>query len=99
MLAMEHTLPGVKERAIWKLPKLLENEQVTPYRLHKVIADSRVATASRNTIYRWSNELPDTLDVALLMSVIYALKEITGKEFTVSDLIEYNGKESSRKKD
>ena len=89
MVLQSTTLQGVKHRARWKLPELLEREGVTPYRLHKDIEESAEGKASRNTIYRWSNELPDTLDVALLMSVIEALRKRTGKGVQVSDLLEY----------
>lgn len=81
------TLQTVKERAHWKLPNLLKQEQVTPYRLHQRL--SEILGTSRTTVYRWSNELPDSIDVALLMGVIRVLREETGKKIEIADLIEY----------
>jgi predicted transcriptional regulator len=87
MVLTAATLKTVKDRAIWKLPTLLKRESVTPYRLHQRLAD--ILGTSRTTVYRWSNELPDTLDVALLMATIHVLREETGKNITLSDLLEY----------
>lgn len=87
MLIPSPTLDGVKDRANWKLPSLLKQEKVTPYRLHQRLAD--LLGTSRTTVYRWSNELPDSLDVALLMGVVRVLREETGKNISVGDLIEY----------
>ncbi len=87
MVLTPATLQAVKDRAVWKLPDLLKREGVTPYRLHQRLAD--ILGTSRTTVYRWSNELPDTLDVALLMAIIHVLREETGKSFTVSNLLEY----------
>lgn len=87
MVLTPATLQTVKDDAVWKLPALLKRERVTPYRLHQRLAD--ILGTSRTTVYRWSNELPDTLDVALLMAIIRVLREETGKHITVSDLLEY----------
>ena len=89
MVIQSPNIQVVKDKAIWKLPELLKREGITPYRLHKDIEESESGKASRNTIYRWSNELPDTLDVALLMSVLYAVRARTGKPLSVCDLLEY----------
>ena len=89
MVIQRPTIQTVKDKADWKLPALLKHEGITPYRLHKDIEASESGRASRNTVYRWSNELPDTLDVALLMSVLSALRTRTGKDLKVGDLLEY----------
>lgn len=89
MVLQSPNIQAVKDKVIWKLPELLRRENITPYRLHKDIEASESGRASRNTIYRWSNELPDTLDVALLMSVLHAIRTRTGKAFSVCDLLEY----------
>lgn len=89
MVIQSSNIQAVKDKAIWKLPDLLKREGITPYRLHKDIEASEGGKASRNTIYRWSNELPDTLDVALLMSVLDAVRARTGKDIGVQDLLEY----------
>ena len=89
MVLQSTNIQVVKDKAVWKLPELLKREGVTPYRLHKDIEASEGGRASRNTVYRWSNELPDTLDVALLMSVLSALRTRTGKPLSVADLLEY----------
>lgn len=81
------TLQEMKDKAVWKLPELLKREAVTPYRLHQRLYD--MLGTSRTTVYRWSNELPDTLDVALLMGIIEVLREETRKTITLSDLLEY----------
>ena len=77
----------MKDKAVWKLPDLLKREAVTPYRLHQRLYD--MLGTSRTTVYRWSNELPDTLDVALLMGIIEVLREETGKKIMIGDLLEY----------
>ena len=89
MVLQSTNIESVKDKAVWKLPEVLKREGVTPYRLHKDIEASEGGKASRNTVYRWSNELPDTLDVALLMSVLAALRTRTGKALSVADLLEY----------
>ncbi len=40
-------------------------------------------------VYRWAKELPNSLDAALIMGVISILREETGQQFEVSDLIAY----------
>ncbi len=89
MVLTSVTLEEMKDKAVWKLPDLLKREAVTPYRLHQRLYE--MLGTSRTTVYRWSNELPDTLDVALLMGIIEVLREETGKTITLSDLLEYRG--------
>ena len=70
---------------VWKLPKLLKREGVTAYRLNKELKGH----AAPNTAYRWAREMPRTLDTDVLRWTLDTLERITGKQFVISDLIEY----------
>jgi hypothetical protein len=70
---------------LWKLPDLLKREGVTAYRLNKELAGH----AATNTAYRWAREMPRTLDVDVLRWTLDALERITGKEFSITDVLEY----------
>ena len=78
----------MKDNALWKLPQLLKDENITPYKLHKLMNEGD-RSAAQGTIYRWSRELPDTLDVTLLMGIIEVLRALTEKNIQVNDLILY----------
>ena len=82
------TLQAVKDRAVWKLPELLQTLEVTPYRLHQCLEP--ITGTSRTTIYRWAKELPDTLDVALLMAIIHVLRSETGQTIQLHDILSYH---------
>jgi 7,8-dihydro-6-hydroxymethylpterin-pyrophosphokinase len=70
---------------LWKLPELLKREGVTAYRLNKELKGH----AATNTAYRWAREMPRTIDIDVLRWTIDALERITGKEFQVTDLLEF----------
>ena len=92
MLTPTANLYNMKDKAVWKLPQLLKSEGVTPYRLHKELQkyfDDSNHKPSQTTVYAWSKRLPDSLKMDMLMSVISVLREETGKEFNVDDLLEY----------
>ena len=73
----------------WKLPEVLEKEQITPYRLHKTVNELGTK-ATTNTIYKWSKELPSYVTIEHFTGIISALRELTGKEITANDLLEYD---------
>lgn len=73
----------------WKLPEVLEREKITPYRLHKTVNELGIK-ATTNTIYKWSKELPAYVTVDHFTGIIGALRELTGKEITANDLLEYD---------
>ncbi len=77
----------VSANAWWKLPELLAREKITAYRLHKELNESGVK-ATPNTIYRWAKELPSSLSIDLLVGVVDTLRDLTGKQITIDDLIE-----------
>lgn len=69
----------------WKFSSLLRREKVSVYKLNKVLG-SRV---SRNTLYNWYREMPESINLENLGLVLWALREITGKTFTANDIISY----------
>lgn len=87
MSVLPATITPVSANPLWKLPELLEREKITAYRLHKELNESGVK-ATPNTIYRWARELPSSLSIDLLVGVVDTLRELTGKQITIDDLIE-----------
>jgi hypothetical protein len=77
----------------WRFASLLSREGITPYRLHKYLARHDV---SRTTVYRWAKEPPGSLDLELVGHVLEALREATGKQYVLSDIIDFvsGGEES-----
>lgn len=80
------TVAAMEDRFQWGLPDLLKREGITPYRLLKTLEDKSV---SQTTVYRWSREMPERLDMPLFGNVIQALREISGREITANDLLIY----------
>jgi Fe2+ or Zn2+ uptake regulation protein len=91
MLMTRDNVIAMKDLAVWKLPDLLEREGIKPYQLYKKLEETH--GTSPTTVYRWAKELPASLDVSLLMGVITALHDLTGKNFSVCDLLEYERKQ------
>ena len=85
MTTLDATIPDMK--LVWKLPELLEQNDITVYRLRKVMLENGVNIAP-GTAYRWAKELPETLSVVHLAGVLEALRELTGKAYTVDNLLE-----------
>lgn len=71
----------------WKLPEVLEQNNITVYRLRKTMLENGV-NISQTTAYRWSHEMPETLSVSHLTGVLEALRELTGEALTVDALLE-----------
>ncbi len=69
----------------WKLKELLKAEGVSVYRLYQELAKH----VSRTALYTWTQKTPQRLDLEVLAWVMWGLKEITGKEYKVGDLLEY----------
>ena len=71
----------------WKLAEFLEANKLTAYRLATTL-DSHTRTP---TIYRIAKKDVDLsrVDFTVLATVIDGLRELTGKDVTVSDLLEY----------
>ncbi len=67
----------------WKLKELLDTHDLTPYRLMK---ESGLA---QGTIYRIVNGEANGVDTATLDATIRALRELTGQQINVADLLEY----------
>jgi hypothetical protein len=72
-------------RINWKFGALLQREGVTVYRLSQELAK----TVSRATLYKWSNEAPQSLDLAVLVRVLDGLERLTGKTYALEDLMTY----------
>jgi len=69
----------------WKLPRLLEKEGISVYRLDQELT-KRV---SRATLYKWSSLAgPQQLDLKVLGWVLWGLERITGKSYTIHDIVE-----------
>jgi transcriptional regulator with XRE-family HTH domain len=66
----------------WKLKSVLEQHNITVYRL----AD--VSGVPRNTLYNLVNKEPARVDLGTLNAVLDALDELTGTRVNVADLLE-----------
>ena len=77
----------IKDNLVWKLPEYLKKNQVSIYKLHKTIHEDSNLTGSRTTLYAWAESPPESMDLAIFISVLKALSKITGKNVLVSDLI------------
>ena len=67
----------------WKLKELLDAHDLTPYRLMKQ------SGLAHGTVYRIVNGEANGVDTATLDATIRALRELTGQQVDVADLLEY----------
>ena len=67
----------------WKVKEFLQAHDITPYRLMK---DSGLA---QGTAYRLANNDVGAVNNETLDAVIKALRERTGEEVKIQDLVEY----------
>ena len=67
----------------------MDRENITAYRLHKTVNELGTK-ATPNTIYKWAKELPTYVTIEHLVGIVAALRQLTGKEITASDLLEYS---------
>jgi hypothetical protein len=72
----------------WKLNDLLTQEQVSVYALNQRLAEAG-RSVSRTTLYRLANEQPERIDLEVAGRVLWGLEQLTGKHYSVSDLLEY----------
>jgi hypothetical protein len=63
---------------------LLEREGVSVYRLHQELAKQ----VSRTALYNWYQHPPKRLDFEVMVWVLWGLGGITGKTYSVADLLE-----------
>ncbi len=75
----------------WKLAEFLEANKLTAYRLATTL-DSHTRTPTIYRIAKKGVEL-SRVDFAVLATVIEGLRELTGKDISVSDLLEYREEE------
>jgi hypothetical protein len=75
----------------WKLAELLEANNLTAYRLATTL-DSHTRAPTIYRIAKKDVEL-SRVDFTVLATVIDGLRELTGKDVSVSDLLEYQGEE------
>lgn len=72
----------------WKLKELLESEGKTPYAL----AEKMGGASRRPTIYAItspvSEKRPTKVGFPLLESILHGMKELTGKTYSVSSVLE-----------
>lgn len=69
----------------WKFDDLLEQHDITAYR----VAKEAEGSLSMGAVYRLSNKEITRFDASSLDAIITALRSLTGHELTVCDLIEY----------
>ena len=72
----------------WKLNDLLEGANVSVYALNQRLVRAGRGV-SRNTLYRLANEQPERIDLEVAGRVLWGLEQLTGKHYTVTDLLEY----------
>ena len=77
----------------WKLGDLLTGERVSVYALNRQLAEAG-RTVSRTTLYRLTHEQPERIDLEVAGRVLWGLEQITGKHYTVTDLLEYDAAET-----
>ena len=81
---------AVPFRLEWKLKALLEREGVTVYALAKLLAESSEEPLHITTLYRWANDPPNSPSLEGLGWVLWALGELTGKTYQLSDVVEFH---------
>ncbi len=77
----------------WKLNDILTDEQVSVYALNQRLIEAGRAV-SRTTLYRLASEQPERIDLEVAGRVLWGLKQLTGKHYTVTDLLEYDAADS-----
>lgn len=76
----------------WKLNDLLDDAHVSVYALNQRLAEAG-RSVSRNTLYRLASEQPERIDLEVAGRVLWGLEQLTGKHYTVTDLLEYDAAE------
>lgn len=76
----------------WRFAELLQKEGISVYRLYKQVAFKNV---SRTSLYKWAQSMPKYLDVDMAERVLEGLKEITGRDYQLSDLIQVETEKSA----
>ena len=66
----------------WKIKQLLEQHNITPYRLWK---ESGLA---RQTVYTLAHDKGDRVDLGTLGTVLHCLERLTGKRVELTDVLE-----------
>lgn len=74
----------------WKFPQILKENGLGPYDIAKQINDiGRAPTVYRLAKYEATNSLT-RVDLKMLGDLTKVLRELTGKEITANDLLEYD---------
>ena len=82
----------------WKLSDLLNDAHVSVYALNQRLAAAG-RSVSRNTLYRLANEQPERIDLEVAGRVLWGLEQLTGKHYSVTDLLEYKPLDESGAED
>ncbi len=77
----------------WKLNDILTDEQVSVYALNQRLVEAG-RSVSRTTLYRLASEQPERIDLEVAGRVLWGLEQLTGKHYTVTDLLEYDATDS-----
>jgi hypothetical protein len=70
---------------VWKLPQTLESHGLSAYKLEQQL----VGKVSRTTVYRYVREVPGGVNLETIGWMLWALEELTGKSFELTDILEY----------
>ncbi len=77
----------------WKLNDILTDEQVSVYALNQRLVEAGRGV-SRTTLYRLASKQPERIDLEVAGRVLWGLEQLTGKHYTVTDLLEYDAADS-----
>lgn len=69
----------------WRLREILDRENITAYRLNALLTPH----IGQGTVYRWARKAPKQVDVSVLGWVVWGLRRLTGKPYTVCDILEF----------
>ena len=75
-----------------KLKALLEREGITVYALAKKLEASMEEPLNIRTLYRWTSATPGSPNLEGIGWALWALEELTGKSYQLSDVLEYRRK-------
>jgi hypothetical protein len=70
---------------IWKLPEVLEREALDAERLSSVLEGA----LAQDLLESWLSARPETLDLEALGYLLWGLSQLTGKEFELRDVLDY----------
>lgn len=73
-------------KIVWRLPEIVKREGIKPLQLVRVL-EGKVA---QPTVYRWLRGETVRFDAEPLAWAVWGVNRLTGKRYTVCDLLEYS---------